>query len=193
MIPAFLIVCFLLKRKKQAIIVSEWEEKRKQIEEWKAIKSFSRNFLVFVLPSSSMTFQSQSLKISLNWKQRTCWRSEFNQAQHYCETWHKNNCFWLTWFKATAKPTGYLWGASQASTAETKVFLITKTSHGNQVIGPSNNKGSRASPGLTIFTGIIPIINFLLYRSVNTLHFSVLKGEHWANSTPANQKRVCQP
>lgn len=159
----------------------------------KQLKTSQEIFWCLFLPASRVTFQSQSLKISLNWKQRTCRCSEFNQAQRYSEMWHKTSCFWLTLFKATAKPTGHLQGASQASIAETKVFLTAKTCPGNQVTGPSDDKGSWAKNRLTIFPGIIPITTFLLYRFVSTLPCSVLKREQWATSTPDKQKikRAC--
>lgn len=147
-------------------------------------------FWCLVLLSSKMTFQSPSLKISLNWKQRMRQCSGFNQAQHYSKIWHKTSCFSLTWFKTTAKPIGCLQGASQASIAATNTFLTMKTYHGNQVTCPLDNKGSHLKKGLAIFPGIIPITNFLLCRSVNILPFAFLKPEQWATLTLASQKRV---
>lgn len=146
-------------------------------------------FWWFFLPSSRVTFQSQSLKISLKQKQRMCLCPEINNVQHYNEMQHKTSHSWPTWFKATTKATGCLQGASQASTAQTTVFLITKAYHGNQITGSSNNDGSQVSKGSTFFPGIFPSNNFLLYRSVNTLPFSVVKCDQWETSTPDNQKK----
>lgn len=56
---------FLVKKKKQAIIASKWEGRRKQIEEWKAIKSFSRHFLQFVLAFFQNEISKPELKDQL--------------------------------------------------------------------------------------------------------------------------------
>lgn len=74
-----------------------------------------------------------------------------------------------------SKPLQNLQDAYEASTAETKVFLLRHTMDARLQVLQIIKALSQTSKGLTVFKGIILITNFLIYRPVNILPFSGLK------------------